>query len=113
MANPFAILAEEQPIERPNTPTNSSTAPPTPLNPILTSQANGDLPVTLEKKKAKRKATSPMPAITPIRLAKPSPKLGTNRTATGYLYLARKALHAALKAEKQDLGEGYTEDNGI
>jgi hypothetical protein len=100
--NPFQVLGEEleQDSPRPTTPT-----------PI--GQANKSPLVTPEKKKAKRKATSPMPAITPIRLAKPSPKIGANRTATGYLFLARKALYAAIKAEKQELGEEYVEDNDI
>ena len=54
-----------------------------------------------------------MPAITPIRLARPNPKRGGERTATGYLYLARKALYAAIEAEKKELEEEYIDDNNI
>ena len=54
-----------------------------------------------------------MPAITLIRLARPNPKRGGERTAIGYLYLARKALYAAIKAEKKELEEEYIDDNNI
>jgi hypothetical protein len=84
---------------------------PRPMTPVGQTTEN---PLTTPgKKKAKRKATSPMPAITPTRLAKPDPKLDGNRTSTGYLYLARKAIHAAIDAEKRELGEEYIADNDI
>jgi hypothetical protein len=101
-SNPFQVLEEE-----------SEQDSPRPITPTLIGQINKGPLATPEKKKAKRKAISPMSAITLIRLTKPCPKIRANRTVTGYLYLARKALYAAIKAEKQELGEEYIEDNGI
>ena len=112
----------EECLERystPNTPTNSGqNRPVTPIGQALAPQT------TPGKKKAKRKANSPMPAITPIRkvdspisaitpIKTAQPRARQTKSATGYLGLAKKALQAALEAEKNGLEEEYNEDNEI
>jgi hypothetical protein len=92
MANPFAILAEEQSIERPNTPTNSSTTLQVSLSPRKKARTS------------KRQAMSPPPKEGPEKAQK---------TATEYLYLAKEAISAAIEAEKLALEEKYIEDNNI
>jgi hypothetical protein len=98
--NPYQILAEEiEDCMEVYTPT-----PSTPNRPTT--------PVSIPgKKKAKRKIDSLIPAITPIKTTQPRARQG--KTTTGYLNLARKALEAALEAEKRELGEDYIVDNDI
>ena len=114
--NPFEVLEMdiEECLERystPNTPTNSGqNRPVTPIGQALAPQT------TPGKKRAKRKANSPMPAITPIRMGKPGPRPSpspTGKSATAYLGLAQKALYAAIEAEKREKREQYVEDNDI
>ena len=84
--NPFQVLSEEQgPTQRSPTPTPG-------------------------KKKPKRKIDSPIAATIPVQIAGPRTM---RRSTTGYLYMAKKAIQAALEAEKTALGEKYIEDNDI
>jgi DNA primase len=104
--NPFEVL--EMDIEE-DIPTNhGQNRPTTPIG-----QASAP-PATPGKKKAKRKADSLIPAISPIKimLSKPSPRL-VGKSATAYLGLARKALYAAIEAEKKEKDEQYIVDNDI
>jgi hypothetical protein len=108
--NPFYALLEEieEDIEQCSTPSLTEPAyyrPTTPENRVPAPT------ITPGKKKAKRKINSLMPAITPIKIADPGANRG--KTATGFLHAARKALQAALEAEKKALGEEYIVDNGI
>jgi hypothetical protein len=111
--NPFKALEMDikdylERFSTPNIPINhSQNRPVTPISQVLAPL------VTPGKKKTKRKADSPMPAISPITRGKPSLIHQKGKSATAYLGLAQKILFTAIETEKRKKEEQYTEDNDI
>ena len=96
--NPFECLREEGNGGNPET-----TGPKTPEKRIFT-------PLTPRKRlKTKRVAELPI-TLSPPKPAQPGKG---RKSATTYLYLAKKALYAAIEAEKREVGEEYIIDNDI
>jgi hypothetical protein len=104
--NPFQILSEDIEGDQGN-PTMPDQRPSTPIGLVAPAP-----PMTPRKKiKAKRKANSPIPAVTPIKMAEISKK--DQKSAPQHLYTAKLAMQAAVRAQQRDQGERYTSNEDI
>ena len=102
--NPFQILSEETDQETPIIPDQR---PPTPIDLAVSAP-----PMTPRKKiRAKRKANSPIPAVTPTKMTDTPQK--DQKSAPQHLYTAKLAMQAAIKAQQRDQGERYTSNEDI
>ena len=64
-----------------------------------------------KKIKAKRKADSPIPAITPIKMTEIQKK--AQKSAPQHLYAAKLAMQEAVKAQQREQGDRYTSNKDI